>query len=230
MNNNHQLLNNIQHQSGQNPPPGKKQQPGETVLESPNKSWMTENHWNFLGLYQNLLRKSSLIILVTLGRNFTEKFHVRNLSRTLHYDVSLISKNLKQLEIMGLVIHEDVGNLVLYQANMNNILLKQMKICFTLFELNNLVMDLEKVTTNLILYGSCARGEDTSHSDIDLFIETNDKKKVRALLDTYQKKITRPLSPIINTSNETYTLKLNDNNLYTIIQQGMVLNRGDNVL
>ena len=35
---------------------------------------------------------------------------------------------------MGLLTHEDVGNLVFYQADMNSVLLRQMKIFLTLLE------------------------------------------------------------------------------------------------
>lgn len=110
--------------------------------------------------------------------------------------------------MMESVTHEDIGNLVCSQANMNNILLKQEKICFTLLELSKLVADLAKVTTNLILYGSCARGEDAHNSDIDLFSETTDKEIGHSILERYQKTIPRELSPVISTPNETYSLKL----------------------
>jgi predicted nucleotidyltransferase len=135
----------------------------------------------------------------------------------------MVSKNLKQLEEADLVTHEEVGNLVLYQANMKSVLLRQLKICLTLLDLTDLIRDLDAFTTNFILYGSCARGEDTDESDIDLFIETLDKKAVQSILDTYQRKIARTLSPMVNTPDETYRLKTEDTNLFASIQQGLVL-------
>jgi predicted nucleotidyltransferase len=170
-----------------------------------------------------LFRRSSLILIAALGRNFSDKFHVRELARSSGYDVSMVSKNLKQLEEADLVTHEEVGNLVLYQANMKSVLLRQLKICLTLLDLTDLIRDLDAFTTNFILYGSCARGEDTDESDIDLFIETLDKKAVQSILDTYQRKIARTLSPMVNTPDETYRLKTEDTNLFASIQQGLVL-------
>jgi predicted nucleotidyltransferase len=164
-----------------------------------------------------------LILIAGLGRNYSNKFHVRDLARSLNYDVSMISKTLKQLEEMGLVTHQDVGNLVFYQANMMSVLLRYMKICLTLLELTDLIRDLDPVTTNSILYGSCARGEDTYESDIDLFLETQDKKAVQKILARHQGKITREMSPIVSTPDETYRLKTKDKTLFNNILQGIIL-------
>ncbi len=164
-----------------------------------------------------------MILLAGLGRNYSNKFHVRDLARSLNYDVSMISKNLKQLEEVGLVTHEDVGNLVFYQANMKSVLLRHMKICLTLLELTDLIRDLDQVTTNSILYGSCAKGEDTYESDIDLFLETQDKDAVQKILARHQRKITREMSPLISTPDETYRLKTKDKILFDNISQGIIL-------
>jgi len=177
-----------------------------------------------------MFRKSSLTLLLFLGRDYANKYHVRDLARALGYDVSLISKNLKELEKIQLVTHEEVGNLVYYQSNMENVLTRQLKICFTLMEIQNLFHTLQGLATTIILYGSCARGEDTHQSDIDLFIETHDKKAVNAILDAQRKEISREISPVILTPDEVYALKRDDRSLYDQIQQGIVLRGGENVV
>ena len=173
--------------------------------------------------YAKLFRRSSLMLIISLGRNHSNKYYVRHLARSLHYDVSVMSKNLKQLEEMGLVTREDVGNLVFYQANMKSVLLRHLKICFTLLEMTDLMKDLDQVTTNSLLYGSCAKGEDTDESDIDLFIETHDKKAVQKILAIHQREIPREISPIISTPDEIYRLKTKDKILFDNIQQGIIL-------
>jgi predicted nucleotidyltransferase len=180
---------------------------------------------DFLVPYDTLFRKSSLRIVVALGRQYSTKFHVRDLSRSLHYDVSMISKNLKYLENMTLVTSEEVGNLVFYKANMDNALLRQMKICFTLLELGELIRNVEPVASAFILYGSCATGEDTNTSDIDLFIETLDKNRVKEILNTCQDDLARTLSPVITTPNETYVMKMKDKNVFESINRGISLKR-----
>jgi predicted nucleotidyltransferase len=215
------LLNNIQHY--ENPvrqfPDEETQEPVGERSTSP----VCLHPWDFLDAYGSLFRRSSLILLILLGRDYTKKLHVREISRIVHRDVSLVSKNLKDLEAMDLVIRKDIGNLAFYQANMESVLLRQMKIWFTLLELQPLIQDLRGMTTNVILYGSCARGEDTSASDIDLYIETLDKEAIQEILPVHQNTLTRELSPIINTPDETYQLKTRDVAFFDNIQQGIVL-------
>jgi len=79
------------------------------------------------------------------------------------------------------------------------------------------------VTTNVILYGSCARGEDTLTSDIDLSIETPAKEPVLEILQRHQKTLPRDLSPIVHTPDETYRLTVEDAPFFDSIQQGIVL-------
>ena len=213
------LLNNIQ----QNENPGRQLLDEEKPAADGNTPPGNPHPWDFLDTYGSLFRRSSLILLVLLGRDYTRKFHVREISRIVHRDVSLVSKNLKDLETIDLVTREDVGNLAFYQANMESTLLRQMKVWFTLLELQPLIRDLRGMTTNVILYGSCARGEDTPASDIDLYIETLDKEPLQEILHMHQNTLARELSPIINTPDETYQLKTRDAAFFDNIQQGIVL-------
>lgn len=198
--------------------------------EDPGEPKGYRDQGKFLEQFSPLFRKSSLMLIATLGRDYTSQFHVRDLSRLLQYDVSLVSKNLKQLEMLGLVTHEEVGNLVLYRAHMENVLVRQVKICFTLMELHDAINAISPLTTNAILYGSCAKGEDTATSDIDLFIETREKEKVSWILNDIQPTISRTLSPVILTPDETYTMKSEDLPFYSSIQQGIVIHEGTHVV
>lgn len=225
MNQSQQLMNSNQHTwhtttgsdkkgGGKDPGPGR------------GRNGQNTGHPDLLSYYNPIFRKSSLYVLLKLGRNFTASFPVRELSRTLQYDVSIISKNLTYLEERALVRHERRGNLMLYRANMDNVLLRQMKVFFTLLELNDLIQAVCPVTSNLILFGSCSTGEDTESSDIDLFIETTNKNEVRSAIQTFQEKITRTVSPLLVTPDELYTMKLKDPALYSSIHQGMVVHGG----
>jgi len=172
---------------------------------------------------QKMFSKASLSLMEFLGRTYPKKYHVRELSRYLNYNVSTISITLKSLEKSGLVTHEELGNLVLYQAMMDNVLLRQIKIFFNILELNRLIQELKGIVTKLILYGSCARGEDTYESDVDLYIEVVDKERVKSVINRYREQITRELSPIINTPDETFQLQEKDVLLYDNIQRGIDL-------
>lgn len=229
-NNNQQSLKKKQHLLNEDQPANNTPQDRAEKTRIASSKMGDTDQWNFLDNYGALFRKSSLVLIVTLGRHYTTRFHVRDLSRSLHYDVSLISKNLRELESFGLVKHEQVGNLVFYQANMASILLKNMKICFTLLELNDIIHDIDPISSHSILYGSCAKGEDTSSSDIDLFIVTIEKDAVRDVLDNYQKMLSRSLAPVIVTHDEMYKIKMTDNNFFSSINTGIILKEGENVV
>ncbi|UUX93840.1 nucleotidyltransferase domain-containing protein [Methanoplanus endosymbiosus] len=53
-----------------------------------------------------------------------------------------------------------------------------------------------------MLFGSCAGGEDSLESDIDLLIETDEKKKVSSVLNSYEFIKERKLSAVIVTPGE----------------------------
>lgn len=179
--------------------------------------------WAFLAPHLGWFRRSAFLLILVLGRNYQAQFHVRELARSLGYDPAMISRNLKQMEEAGLVTREERGNLVLYRAAMENVLLRQMKVWLSLLEIQDLTRELDTVATGVILYGSCARGEDTQESDIDLFIEATDKERVEEILGTYREKIPRELSAIINTPDESYRLKSENRVLYENIQRGISL-------
>lgn len=76
----------------------------------------------------------------------------------------------------------------------------------------------------IILYGSFARGEDTSRSDIDLFIITTENKtriEVQDKIIELESEIERNIQPTIRTINELQ--KTDTGLLQNIFQEGKVL-------
>jgi UTP:GlnB (protein PII) uridylyltransferase len=64
------------------------------------------------------------------------------------------------------------ANLVLLKANLENLSFRYMKLAYFTKKLKPLTDFLEHAlpNTSVILYGSCARGEDDPQSDVDLLI------------------------------------------------------------
>lgn len=92
--------------------------------------------------------------------------------------------------------------------------------------LKKITRDLSKIDDlrAIILYGSFARGEDTSRSDIDLFILTTNKKTLKEIQDRVielESEIGRNIQPTIRTITE---LQITDTGLLqNIFQEGKVL-------
>ncbi len=171
----------------------------------------------------NIFSKPSIQIIQYLGRRYREGYYVRELSRNLGIGLGSASQRLRVLEEAGLVLKEKKGRLVIYRADMGNPLLREFKILFTLIEINPLISNIKEISSKIIVFGSTASGEDTEESDIDIFIAAEDKKKVSELIESFQKKIERKISPIIMNSYEFRNLAAKDKPLYERINMGKII-------
>jgi predicted nucleotidyltransferase len=75
----------------------------------------------------------------------------------------------------------------------------------------------------MILFGSCAMGEDTGESDLDVFIETTDRAAMMRRISRCEPEIPRKLSPIIVSPEESVQLRNRDRPLYERIKTGKIL-------
>jgi predicted nucleotidyltransferase len=171
----------------------------------------------------NVFSMPSIQIIRYLGRRYRDGYYVREISRNLSISLGSTSQSLRTLEEAGLVSKEHKGRLVIYRANMQNFLLREFKILLTLLEIDPFILRLKEVSSRIILFGSCAAGEDTIDSDIDIFIESDNKREVARLHDSYQEKITRKISPIILDSSEFRNLEAKDRPLFERINMGKVI-------
>lgn len=64
-----------------------------------------------------------------------------------------------------------------YSIETSNPAIKEFKKLINMVLLEPLVEKLKAVSNRVVLYGSCAQGTDTSKSDIDLFVVSNNKKR-----------------------------------------------------
>ena len=152
-----------------------------------------------------------------------EKYHTREIVRQLNLSLGTASKNLRILEEEELIIKENLGRLTIYQANMENPLLKELKIVFTLMEIDGLIKELKEFSSKIILFGSCATGEDRQESDIDLVVLTGDIRHANKLVEKHQMDISRKISPIIMEEVEFRHLKKEDKPFYSRVMKGRTL-------
>jgi len=171
----------------------------------------------------NIFNGPSLRILRFLGRKYREDYHTRELVRKLGISLGTASKCLKTLEQEDLLIKKERGRLSIYQANMENPILRELKLLFTIIDLEDLINDIKNKSDRIILFGSCATGEDTSESDIDLFILTDKARSINKIIDIHQKEISRHISPVIVTNKEFRELRDEDRAFYSQIMKGRSL-------
>lgn len=120
-----------------------------------------------------------------------KKHQIRQISR----DINLATTSVK-LQITKLIkenlIKEKKDIFKYYQANFNNPQFRFYKKIYTLTQIQELISYLEDETSAnaIYLFGSCAKGEDTIDSDIDIFV--NSKEKVLNL-KKFETKIRRKI-------------------------------------
>lgn len=175
----------------------------------------------------NICSEKSFILIRFLGRRYNESFYVRELAKELNLSLGPVSETLKELECEGVLVRKEKGRMVTYRANMESSVLREMKIIITLLELRELLKELEKTALRVILFGSCARGDDTFESDIDLLIETDEKGPASSAVNSSEFIEGRKLSAIILSPGEFRALKKNDKPFYERVMQGKTLLRKD---
>lgn len=130
---------------------------------------------------------------------------------------------LKQFRNMGILTSENIGRTLVYSMNWNNPLVRGFRIFENVLELNQLIEEIKDLCRKIILFGSCAKGEDTDNSDIDLFILVDDDNKdiVRSRISEYA--IDRPMNPIMINPIEQIEFEENDKVFWNQINKGIVL-------
>jgi len=171
----------------------------------------------------NIPELHSFEILIFLGRHYRESFYVREIANTLSVSTGSASGHLRALLEMDLVTSERRGRTLLYRANISHPVVREVKILSTLLELSPFLRALKATVSRVLLFGSCAEGEDTFESDIDLLIVTANRAMVLPILSDYEDDISRKLSPIIISKEEVAQLRLTDSPLYERIARGKIL-------
>ncbi len=173
--------------------------------------------------YLNNLVAPSFKTLVWLGRHHRQSYYVRELAKVLVISAGAASGQLRILGESDLVTSEQKGRTLLYRANISHPVVREAKIFATFLELSPLIASVAHDASRMILFGSCASGEDTAESDIDLFIETADRSAVANRISQSVDQELRKISPIIMNAEESRQLRTRDPPLFERIRRGRYL-------
>ena len=171
----------------------------------------------------NMLGTPALNTLVFLGRHYRNSYYVRELAKILSISAGAASGHLRALEESGFVTSERKGRTLLFRASISHPIVREAKIFATLLELSPLIAAGQSGIVRMILFGSCAVGEDSEESGIDLYIETTDRQAAKVLISRHEASISRKISPIIVSPHEAVQLRTRDRPLFERIQGGKIL-------
>ncbi len=115
-------------------------------------------------------------VLSFLAKFSDDEFYERQIARSLDIGYGSANRSLHQLFSTGAIKRRKEGKMFFYSIDMSNPSLIEFKKLVNLLLLEPLVENLQNITHRIVLYGSCAQGTDTSQSDFDLFVVTNNKE------------------------------------------------------
>jgi predicted nucleotidyltransferase len=160
-------------------------------------------------------------IIMLLADYPEREFYGQEIANKVKGSKASASGLLKVLSRRGVVFKKIKGHMKFYQINLKSPELKRLRINSAMKRINPLLPGLEKLSQKIILFGSASRGEQTSASDIDLFILSRDKNKIRGFF----KKINAGsrLKAIIKTPGEWSEMEITEPEFYQEIKNGIIL-------
>jgi predicted nucleotidyltransferase len=169
--------------------------------------------------------KNPMLVLSYLSKQnaYGQGYIASQVAKDLNISIGSVFEILKRFNEMDFIEGARVGRATIYKVNRSHPLIKSFRIFENILEINNLVNSLKRYCRKIILFGSCARGEDTAESDIDLFIETDgdNTDEIWAQLSDYS--IDREIKPVIVDTIELIELHDKDKAFYEEIMKGIEL-------
>jgi len=165
-------------------------------------------------------------VLSFLAKYSDKEFYEREIAREINISFGSANKVLNDLYSDGLLIRKQRGKMYFYVINSDDPLFRQYKILNIIVLLRPLTNSLKKLTRKIVLYGSCANGTDTSISDIDLFIISNNNRKSLQLIKRYSlgkgfEEIN--IQPVIFSPLELLKSEKTDEEFLSLVKEGIVL-------
>jgi len=187
-------------------------------------------------LSSTLFGRTRGAVLGTLYGHIGESFYLRQLARLTDKSLGPVQREIRQLVESGLVTKKNVGARTLYSANQESPVFAEIKSLVTktvgMHDVLYGALDPLKKRINLaFVYGSVARSDEKSNSDVDLMVVGKvDFETVVSKLSDAQRILNREINPTVYTIRE-FTDKIRGNFLKTVLAERKLFIIGDeNVL
>jgi len=181
-----------------------------------------------------LFTKTQQRVLGLLYGKPEQTFYTTEIMRSAKMGRGTISRELERLELSGLIKESKQGNQRHYQANpVNPVFDELVSIIRKTFGIADVIRAALMPVTEQIdwafIYGSIAKGDATSTSDVDLMVAspTLAYTDIMALLPDAEQMIKRPINPSIYTA-EQIKQKVQEDNVFIsrVMQQNKIWIKG----
>lgn len=164
---------------------------------------------------------TSQAILAFLCQRPQQSFYSGEIAEKISLSKGGTNQSLHELARQGLLNTEQKGRMIFYSANVDSPSVRQYKVLKNVAALESVVKSIKPLTERIVLFGSCASGEDSVESDIDLLVIGRDKAGIRALIPETKNK--RHIQLVLKTPQEYISLPEEEPVFYQQTQQGIVL-------
>jgi predicted nucleotidyltransferase len=169
---------------------------------------------------------NQLKVLSFLAKFSDKEFHEREIARRIDISYGSANRVLNELFNEGILVRRRVGKMLFYSFNSRDPIFKTFKIVVSIALIRPLIKKLKGVASEIVLYGSCARGEDTSRSDVDLFVVSEDRERILQIIDNFR--FTKgfehlKIEPAVLSPLELLKSEKDDKEFLSLVREGIVL-------
>jgi len=155
-----------------------------------------------------------------------KEFYEREIARKIGISYGSANKVLNELYSNSSVNRIQKGKMYFYRINVADPVFQKFKTTNNLILLQPLVDKLKDKASKIVLFGSCAEGTDSSKSDMDIFIISDNKKKVLQSINDYSfgkgfEEI--KIQPVIFSPLELLRAEKIDREFLSLVNEGIVL-------
>jgi len=165
-------------------------------------------------------------VLSFLAKFSDQEYHEREIARKVGISYGSANRVLNDLALRGLLMRRRVGKMLFYSFNRSDPIYKLFKIFISIALIRPLIEKMKSSASEIVLYGSCARGEDVLKSDVDLFIISEDKEEAQRLIQSFRflKGFEHlKIEPVILSAMELLKSEKDDREFLSLVREGIVL-------
>ena len=137
-------------------------------------------------LYPYIIATNSQKVLSLLAKYPDQDYYEREISRRLGISSGSANRALNELFSSGVIKRRQEGKMYFYSLAHSDAVSTAFKKIINILLIEPLTEKLKKISNRIVLYGSCALGADTSESDLDLFVVSNQKKEASNLISDFK--------------------------------------------
>lgn len=151
------------------------------------------------------------------GKGYLEK----EIQKSTKISKAGVNFALKDLTKVKLTQRQKRGKIAFYRVDYTHPVIKQLKTLRNVLEINPILEKLKPKSEKVILYGSCARGEDIDQSDLDLFVVTNNENEVSNMSKEWRSK--RKLQLVVRSPLKYAEMESDEPTFYSEVSRGIIL-------